>query len=225
MGATTDSSANAPRPLRADAERNRRKILDAAREVFAERGLVSLDEVAEHAGVGVGTVYRRFASRDELIDELYRESVGRIVSAATAAAELSETEPWQALVAFLTDYLEIHAEDRSLSSVVLTDAHGRGGLEMGKSQMAPLGQRIVGNAKAAGVLRDDFSPTDIPATVVMLVSLMNATREVDPELWRRYLALALSSWRPGGHALELPGPALGFEQVPSMMRAAFSGGR
>src|SRR5436189_117562 len=65
------------RPLRRDAERNRQRILQAAREVFAERGLgVTLDEIARHAGVGVGTVYRRFADKEALIDALFEDRIG-----------------------------------------------------------------------------------------------------------------------------------------------------
>ena len=71
------------RPLRADAERNRRRILAAAAEVFADRGLdVSLDDIAAAAGVGVGTVYRRFPNKDSLIDALFEEKMGRVIALA-----------------------------------------------------------------------------------------------------------------------------------------------
>ena len=84
------------RPLRKDAERNRQRIIDAAREVFAERGLgVSLDDIARHAGVGVGTVYRRFPDKEQLIDALFDERLDAIAARAESATEIAD--PWLAL--------------------------------------------------------------------------------------------------------------------------------
>src|SRR5215207_11651643 len=81
------------RPLRADAERNRARILAAAAEVFAERGLdVSLDDIAAHAGVGVGTVYRRFPDKEALIDALCEDKIDRAVALADDALEIQD--PW-----------------------------------------------------------------------------------------------------------------------------------
>src|ERR1700730_8059433 len=88
------------RPLRQDAERNRLRILQAAREVFADRGLdASLDQIAVHAGVGVGTVYRRFPDKDALIDALFEERIGEVAAAGQDA--LAAPDPWQGLVDFL----------------------------------------------------------------------------------------------------------------------------
>ena len=82
------------RPLRADAERNRRLLLDAARELFAERGLgVTLDDIAHRAGLGVGTAYRRFGSRAALIDALFEERLGEIVAVAKESLEVED--PWE----------------------------------------------------------------------------------------------------------------------------------
>ena len=79
----------APRPLRKDAERNRERILAAARELFAEQGLtVTLDDIARHAGVGVGTVYRRFPDKEQLIDALFEDRLGEIAAVATESAEI-----------------------------------------------------------------------------------------------------------------------------------------
>src|SRR5690242_16787206 len=87
----------AEKPLRADAERNRQRLLDAARELFAERGLeVTLDDIAERAGVGVGTAYRRFASKDDLIDALFEQELAGIVEIADAAA--AHEDAWEGLV-------------------------------------------------------------------------------------------------------------------------------
>ena len=99
----------APRPLRRDAERNRVRILKAAAEVFNERGLeVSLDEVARHAGVGVGTVYRRFPSKEELVEALFMERIDSIAALAEAAGEAAD--PWTGLVSFMEQMAEMLAE-------------------------------------------------------------------------------------------------------------------
>src|ERR1700760_3898707 len=101
------------RPLRADAARNRERILAAATEVFAERGLhVTLDDIARHAGVGVGTVYRRFADKDALIDE-------RLAAFSQLAEEaLAYESPWAGLERFLVSSLEQQAADRGLRELV-----------------------------------------------------------------------------------------------------------
>src|SRR5499425_2315450 len=85
------------RPLRRDAERNRQRILKAASEVFNERGLeVSLDEIARHAGVGVGTVYRRFRTKEELVEALFIDRIEEVAALAEEAAEVPD--PWSGLV-------------------------------------------------------------------------------------------------------------------------------
>jgi AcrR family transcriptional regulator len=92
--------AGTARPLRRDAERNRQRILKAAAEVFAERGLeVSLDEVARHAGVGVGTVYRRFPTKDDLIEALFMDRIDEVATLAEQAAQ--DPDPWAGLVSFM----------------------------------------------------------------------------------------------------------------------------
>src|SRR4030081_3887646 len=88
------------RPLRKDAERNRQRILEAARELFTQQGLgVTLNDIAHHAGCGVGTVYRRFPDKEQLIDALFEERVGELVARAEEA--LSDRDPWLGLIGFL----------------------------------------------------------------------------------------------------------------------------
>src|SRR6476469_2271878 len=97
--------------LRADAERNRRLLLDAAKELFAERGLqVSLDDIAKRAGVGVGTAYRRFSSRSELIEALFDEKLEQMVTLAEECLEIED--PWVALVTFIEKSTELQSSDR-----------------------------------------------------------------------------------------------------------------
>src|SRR6188768_1525257 len=100
MASPHPSDLSPQRPLRSDAERNRQRILQAAEEVFAARGLdASLDDIAAAAGVGVGTVYRRFPDKDALIDALFEDKIRRVH--ALAEAGLTEPDPWEALAGFM----------------------------------------------------------------------------------------------------------------------------
>ena len=104
------------RPLRKDAERNRQRILDAARELFAERGLEpSLNDVAHHAGVGVGTVYRRFASKEELLETLFEESLHELTNLAEIA--LQQPDSWDALAWYVERMCALTATDRGLREI------------------------------------------------------------------------------------------------------------
>src|SRR3981081_1901799 len=107
------ATSTGARPLRRDAERNRQQILLAARAAFAHRGLtVTRDEIAQRAGVGVGTVYRRYANKDDLIDELYEDIIAEL--AAAAEAELAQADPWKGLIGFLEHSLPMQQTKRPL---------------------------------------------------------------------------------------------------------------
>src|SRR5215207_8155029 len=113
------SPATPERPLRRDAERNRLRILAAAREAFAEEGLcVTLDEIARRAGVGVGTVYRRFPDKESLVDALFEHRMEEFVALAEEC--LRAEDPWEGLTCFLEQATEQHACDRGFKEVALS---------------------------------------------------------------------------------------------------------
>src|SRR5207244_7455255 len=117
------SALPSDRPLRRDAERNRQRILDAARVVFAERGLSgSHDDIARQAGVGVGTVYRRFPDKEQLIDALFEARIGEVAEVARAA--VGNPDPWEALVGFVIRAQELQSQDRGLKEIVLGGTRG-----------------------------------------------------------------------------------------------------
>jgi AcrR family transcriptional regulator len=119
------SVAPTERPLRKDAERNRLRILEAAGELFAERGLgVTLDDIARHAGVGVGTVYRRFADKELLIDALFEQRMELMCSIAAEALELQD--PWDGFVYFFEQGSELQARDRGLKELLTWPRCARG---------------------------------------------------------------------------------------------------
>jgi AcrR family transcriptional regulator len=206
------------RPLRRDAERNRQRILEAAMEVFNERGLeVSLDDVARHAGVGVGTVYRRFPSKEDLAEALF---VDRIESVATLAEQAGEaTDPWSGLVAFMAKMAEMLAGDVGLRQMLMFAAYGRDGVSYARQRNLPLVARLVERAQESGQLRLDLAPTDIPFLIFMLTDSTQFAREASPDIWRRYLNLMLDGLRPAREGVTpLPVAALLPEQMETIMR-------
>ena len=213
------SPAPTERPLRRDAERNRRRILEAASAAFAEDGLsVTLDEIARRAGVGVGTIYRRFPDKEQLIDALFETRMQEF--AAQAEEALRADDPWAGLVRFLERATEQHACDRGFKEVALSGVHGRDRVARARALMFPLVSRLVARAQADGSLRADVDPTDMPLLQMMLGSLSECTREADPEAWRRYLGIitdGLCTRRDGPTPLRHA--ALSPEQTQNAMRA------
>ena len=217
---TTSATPAEPieRPLRRDAERNRRRILQAAGELFTERGLgVTLDDIAHHAGVGVGTVYRRFADKEMLIDALFEQRIEAICAVATES--LAYEDPWAGLVFFFERGLERQACDQGLKELLGCSAHGRGRVRGARGRLRRLITAIFDRAKAAGVLRADIEPTDAPLIATMVGSVIDRARDVDPELWRRFLAIVLDGLRPARDgASPLPAPALAEPALDQVMR-------
>jgi AcrR family transcriptional regulator len=178
------------RPLRRDAERNRLRILEAAREAFAEEGLgITLDEIARRAGVGVGTVYRRFPDKQQLIEALFEERVDEVAGLAEEA--LAGDDPWEAFVTFLRRATSLHAADRGLKEVVLGGAVGQRRIARARARMVPLVTELVRRAQEQGALRQDLAVTDVPLIQFMIASMAERTRDVKPEAWRRYLEIVI----------------------------------
>jgi AcrR family transcriptional regulator len=205
------------RPLRKDAERNRLRILEAAREVFAERGLTaSLDDIAHHAEVGVGTVYRRFPDKEALIDALFEqrmEDFGRVAESA-----LAHENAWDGLVYFLEHAVGMQAADRGLKELLLSTGRGQERVAAVRDRIAPLVGQVVDRAKAEGTLRADIVQFDVPMINVMVGTIADASRDISPDLWRRYLALMLDGLRAEGPRPDtLPVPPLGQDETDRAM--------
>src|SRR4051812_1236031 len=117
------SQVPSARPMRRDAAANRERLLAAAGELFAERGLnVTLNDIAHHAGVGVGTAYRRFANKEEVIDALFEQRLRDL--AAVAEDALQDPDAWHALVSFLERSLDMQFGDRGLNQIMNTPTLG-----------------------------------------------------------------------------------------------------
>jgi AcrR family transcriptional regulator len=217
---TSDASAltDDGRPLRRDAARNRERILAAAGEVFAARGLeVTLDDIAHHAGVGVGTVYRRFRDKEELIDALFDERMDAVLTVAEQA--LAVDDPWLGLEGFFNSLLELQAADRGLRELAFAGRHGRERVARAKARLEPLIAEVVARGKTSGQLRDDITPGDIPLLQKMLAEVIEISGDVSPDLWRRYLGIVLDGLRTRRDGpTPLPVPALASDEVHLCMQ-------
>jgi len=196
---STAAPLTASRPLRKDAARNRALLIAAAREVFAKRGLeASLDEVARHAGVGVGTAYRHFANKYELVSALMSNAVDDMVADAERA--LAAEDPWLGLVGFLEAALADQSEDRGLREALM-GVHDTEKLEQVHDRLVGPITEILRRAQRAGVVRADAEPTDIGFIITMACAVADVASDCAPQLWRRYLAMCLEGLKPGGAAL------------------------
>lgn len=212
------------RPLRRDAERNRRLILGAAKAVFAQRGLdASLDDVAKEAGLGVGTVYRRFPNRDALVDALLDDMIGSIERIVGESVALPRA--WDGLVHFMTSMLETQGRDKGLRDAMLSrQLHlaecGRSGEDLIRDKVQPALYALVGRAQEEGDLREDVAPTDFGVLLISAVSMVDFTAPADAEVWRRHLTVILDGLRarPGrGANTPLTRPPLDDEQIDVCM--------
>jgi AcrR family transcriptional regulator len=207
------------RPLRRDAELNRQRIMRAAAEVFSTRGLqTSLDDVARHAGVGVGTVYRRFPDKDALIDALFEERLDTLIALAHEAAAAPDS--WAGLATLLERAADLLASDRGLREILMYASHGKDRIGRGKARMQPAVTAVVERAQRDGKLRADLSPTDFPFIEFMLTAAAEYAQDINPKIWRRYLAIILDGLRPRrDEPTALPVPAVTPDEMVEIMRS------
>jgi len=193
----------AGRPLRADARRNRERVLTAAREVFAEQGRdAQMDDVARRAQVGVGTVYRHFPTKEALIDALVAEAFERLLVVAKEQAQRDD-DPWDALVTTLWAGAEILAGDRAVSAI-MSEVYGPVNVDLDlQLQMHETTTILVERAREAGVLRQDVILDDIPM-VMCGIGMATCKPHQMPDAWRRHLTIILDGLRAANASGSLP---------------------
>lgn len=182
----------APRPLRADARRNRERVLVAARAEFAASGGdAQMDAIAARAGVGVGTLYRHFPTKVALFTELIRERFERFVAGANEA--LAVEDPWEAFAGFMRSNAELCAADAGTQHVFLQIDVGLAPRLAAETGLLALAQQLIDRGQAAGVIRPDFAAEDIGMIMCGVASAMN---HGDPPWdWRRHLGFVLDGLR------------------------------
>src|SRR5262245_50853398 len=195
-----------PRTLRRDAERNRDRIVEAARSAFAADGIdVSVEEIARRAEVGMGTLYRRFPTKGDLVDAVLEDAFAEVCQAAEAA--LVQEDAWAAFAAFLERVFELHVSNRGLKDVIASGQHDLKRLESLRARMRPLVAQVVARAQQQGTLRADFAAEDVPMLFWTGGRVAEVSAGVAPDLWRRYLGLVLDGLRADA-ATPLPTPPL-----------------
>jgi len=211
------------RPLRRDAQRNLERIRAAARKVFREHGLgASHEAIAREADVSIGTVYRRFPDREQLIDMLFEQELDAVVAIAKEALRMDD--PWAGLVHVVEGTLELSAANRGLEQLINGSRHGAGRIEHMRHRLAPLGTAVMERARAAGAVRPDAAPQDLPLPVLMLGTLVDAGRAHAPDVWRRYLALILDGLRAEGHPRDPLPPPVSLDDMDRVIAASHHAG-
>jgi AcrR family transcriptional regulator len=205
--------------MRADAARNRERILVAARDLVAERGPgVPLDEVARHAGVGVATLYRRYPDRTALLEAVVLHCL-QLTTQAARRARAEADDPWQALTRYLREALELRVSAVIPAVLGVVDLGG-GELERARTDSAEAVEALVDEAHAAGCLAEDVTFADIGTMLVRIARplLGPLTEETKHALARRHLELFLRALTPEGGAAgsALPEPALTRHDLPDL---------
>lgn len=199
LGIATVEQSTAIPALRADAARNRDRILEAAAEVFAERGLdVSTSEIAQAAGVGEATLFRRFATKEDLVDAIIeRKMTDSIESMASYAAD---PDPARGIERFFTE---------TIANKLQTDQgffEAAGARCMTNPNFEPLRAKsldvlgvILKRAQEVGAVRADLQPTDLSFLLMAAAATLRSPLQgLDPDLWKRYTQVILDGIRPEG---------------------------
>jgi AcrR family transcriptional regulator len=177
---------DARRFVRRDVERNYQRVLDAAREVFGESGAeAGIEEIAARAGVGIGTVYRRFASKDALIDELLRLSIETLLRAAEAALG---APPEAGLEQYLRACGEEFASHARYADLLLT----RSADPAARARLREALEELTARARGAGAVHSSVTAADVTALIWGMRGLVQATPDLPPDAWQRYLSINLA---------------------------------
>jgi AcrR family transcriptional regulator len=185
----------APRQLRADARRNRERVLAAARKCFADDGYeAQMTDVARVAGVGVGTVYRHFPDKTALIEALVAERFRQFTEGAQQALEAEDA--WAGFRDWLLRCGEIQAEDRMVCDFI-TEAVGaerRDAIAQDEG-LAEATRAVIASAKEAGAIRESVEPEDIPTMMCGLGAVARSEDDPQGRVWRRHLEFMLDGMR------------------------------
>lgn len=203
--------------LRVDAERNRQRVIAAAREVFAELGLeVPMEDIARRAGVGVGTLYRRYPTRGDLIAAAFEEKMHAYAAAARQA--LADPDPWRGFCGYVERICGMQAGDRGFTTVLTMTFPTAKQFEADRDRAYKDFSTLVDRAKAAGKLRADFVTEDMPMFLMANAGVLTATVDAAPDTWRRLVAYLIQAC--AAHAAEaLPDPPQPRQMYRAMLRA------
>lgn len=204
------------RPLRIDAARNRDRIVKAAVADFAQHGLeVPLESVAQHAGVGIATLYRRFPTRDDLVAACFERRVAEYAQAAEDALEAPDG--WTGLCAYVERICAMQAADRGLTDVLTRTFPSARALEAHRRRGFAHLVRLIERAQAEGSLRPDVVTEDIVVLLMANAGVVQGAGDAAPGAWRRFVGLFLDGLRSEG-ASEVPPPPSPRQVMRAMRR-------
>ncbi len=211
-------ATNENRPLRADAERNRERILAAAREVFAESGLdAPFEAIAARAGVGQATLYRRFPRREDLIVACFAPKLAEYAAAVEDA--LAAPDAWTGFCAFVEHVCAMQAADQGVQDVLTTTFPTARAVEAQRAHAFERLTELIRRAQAQGKLRTDFVPEDVVLLLMANAGVVRAMRHAAPDAWRRFVGLMLDALR-ADRAHLLPPPPTPAQTYRAMLRVS-----
>lgn len=209
-GAGSDLLEDGRRPQRADARRNRERVLASAAELFAAGGgAVGVEDIARHAGVGVGTVCRHFENKHALLDAVLEMSYRSLLDAALEASR--EPDPVEALDRLVLSSGELYARHRALAERARDGGLSPRTQELQQQVWALIDQLVV-DAQAAGGIRSDVGPVDVIILLAGVAQTATVLSELDPALRERHIRLVLDGLRPVARS-PLPGRPLDFDDL------------
>ncbi|MCG5217481.1 TetR/AcrR family transcriptional regulator [Streptosporangium sp. KLBMP 9127] len=204
--------------LRRDAERNRRRIVESARCVFAERGLEApLEEIARRAEVNIATLYRRFPDREALIEAILAGKMAEFAEAVERA--LLTEDPWAAFRDCVERICAMQAADQGVTEALTTCFPSSAGLEVPRARALAALETLIARAKDAGALRADFTGQDLMVFLMANAGVLRSTRDAAPGAWRRLVGFLLTACHADASGPPLP-PAPTAGQLREAMIAA-----
>lgn len=200
------------KPLRADAARNRDRLLTAASAVFGERGLdAPLEEIARRAEVSIGTLYNHFPTRDVLFDAIFPARLAELDRMADEA--LAAPDPWDGFTGYIESVFALQARDRGLNDALTRSFPGAAGMDAACRRGREHLVRVITRAQESGHLRPDFDPSDLAPLAWGMAQVIRETSAVAPDAWRRCLTFYLDGLRSEAARHPVPVPALTPPQI------------
>ena len=179
------------RPLRADAARNRDKLLVAAAQLYSERGLdVPMEHIARRAEVSIGTLYAHFPTREAFLEAIFPERLAALDRLAEQAK--AEPDPWRAFVGYLEALYALHAKDRGLNDVLARQLPPTKGVVEACHRGAAHLDELIHRAQTSGHLRADFTLTDMATLTRAMAQVIRDATEATPDEWRRFLSIYIT---------------------------------
>ena len=203
------------RPLRRDAREHREKLLSAAQREFAARGVdASLEKIARDAGVAIGTLYRHFPTRLDLLMAAFKPRLRDFLDGATKALEMDD--PWEGFAYYLENLFRVQAGDRGFNDFLSRRFTDNAETERIHDQMCQQIEDMLTRAQEAGEARPDITQADIVNLIWSNGRIIDATSATAPNAWRRYLYLMLDAYR-AERAHAIPEPPMTDQQLYDAM--------